>query len=135
MITGFHHRVYVGLNGDIFTKWELIDPSGYVVYNPIWVTHLDKANFDKEGRRSVWTFEGDTLILIAGQVEGFLVHTFAVDPARSSCTYTLTIQPEPATGRMVVPTSPPGKTLEVISYTVRSSSCTMTRQNILANDH
>jgi hypothetical protein len=101
----------------------------------VWVAHLDKAGFDREGRRSAWTFQDGKLVLIGGQVEGFLVHTLAVDPARSSCTYTLNIQSDPATGRVVVPRPPtPGKTSEVVSYTVRSSTCTVKQGNIFAAD-
>lgn len=130
-----HERIYIGVDGDVFTDLSISNASGRVVYNPLLVAHLGKANFFKtDPRVTAWDFEGGHLTAIVREVEGFFVRTFTVDSSRTSCTYALSIQLDPTTGRYIVPRfQPGGKTIEIVSYTIGAYTCIVKQGNIFAN--
>lgn len=125
-------KIYISLAGHIF---EYTDRSvgGTVMERERVVAAPDAAASAPRQRMIAWTVEGGNLTGISHEVEGFVVRTIAVDPARMTCTVTAVPRPDPATARVVMQKLN-GYKAELASMTVRSAECAVRRGNIFSTE-
>jgi hypothetical protein len=107
-----NHRLYFGLSGNIFDY-----------------SKVGAGMYSGQGSQ----VDAGRLTLLIKVTEGFIVQTIAVDPTKSTCTFSETAQRDPATGRLMVQKLN-GLTNEVVSFSTVSSSCTIKKGNIFATD-
>jgi hypothetical protein len=126
-----HRRIYIGQAGDVFDYSD--QSAGGFAQHGANVAAVDAAKTMPRDRMRAWTMQGNRLQAIVRATEGFVVATIDVDPSRTSCTYQIAMQPDPSTGRVVVQRLN-GHIAELVSLTIRSSSCAVKRGNIFAAD-
>jgi hypothetical protein len=126
-----HDRIYISVLGNVFTYSD--NSNGNFTAHGRDETQLGKAKELSRERMRAWTLEPGRLLRLEHEIEGVLVTTFAVDPSRSTCTVSLAPTPDPQTGRMVVQTLS-GGTVEIKSYNVSSTTCSVRKGNIFAAD-
>lgn len=124
-------QIYIGKSGHIFVYTNI--DAGDATEHTQGVNSPDAAKDLTRGQMGAWTVEGGNLTHIRRQIEGFFVSTIAVDPGRTTCTFAVAIQPDPTTHRLVRQWVH-GWITEVVSLTVRSSTCTIKPGNIFATD-
>ena len=129
----FDHRVYISQTGNFFSYGR--NSVGVASEQNQFVSEIDRATSVSRQRMGAWTIEGGNLTRITHHIEGFIVSTISIDPSKSTCAATVTMQPDPVTHRFVRQMlSRPGRVVEMISMTLDSSTCSIKRGNIFAND-
>jgi hypothetical protein len=129
----FDRRVYISQKGKFFNYGR--NSAGMISEQNQFVSEIDGATSVSRQRMGAWTIEGGNLTRITHHIEGFIVSTISIDPGKSTCTATVTMQPDPVTHRFVRQMlSGPGRVVEMISMTTDSSTCTIRKGNIFAND-
>jgi hypothetical protein len=124
-------KTYFSTSGRIF-DYSNYAAGGFADKRPT-IMALDKPQSVGRGNMQLWAMQGGNLTLVVRLVEGLVVRTIAVDPARSTCTITVTTQPDPTTGRLVQQRLD-GLTGEMVSVTPHSLSCAIKRGNVFASD-
>jgi len=127
-----HKQIYVSLAGNVFSYGNTDYGVGGVDHTSN-VAAPDKVMEGARGRLGVWTMESNRLTWISKENEGFDVITITVDPSRSACTVTGALQPDPATGRVMVMRRW-GYVAQLVSMTVSTYTCTVKQGNIFASD-
>lgn len=125
------HRIYVSLAGNIFDYADKDYRSGDVAHGG-GVAAPGKVTELSHGRLQAWSVDApNQLTSIVKENEGFRVSTITVDANKSSCTFGHVLQPDPMTHR-VMRMRIRGYLAELVSMTVRSYTCKVTRGNIFA---
>lgn len=128
-----HHRIYISIAGNIFDYADVNYRSGDVQHSPA-IAAPDKVTEGSHGRLHVWTVEANNqLTAITKENEGFRVSKITVDANKSTCTFSHFLQPDPTTHR-VMRMRIHGYLAELVSTSVRSYTCRVTRGNIFASD-
>jgi hypothetical protein len=126
-----HDRVYVSTLGNVFDYSDA--SSGQASSHLSNETAPNGAKTLPGGRMQGWTIEPGRLIRIEKQIEGFLVETIAIDLARSSCSVSYEVRPDPQTGR-VVRQLLTGQTAVLTAYPISEATCALRKGNIFASD-
>jgi hypothetical protein len=126
----FDHRVYISQSGNFFTYGH--NSAGAASEQGQFVSQMDQATSISRQRMGVWTIQNGNLTRITHQIEGFIVSTIMIDPAKTRCTATAMMQPDPVTHR-VVRQWLHGMVTEMVSMTA-SNACTIRKGNIFAGD-
>ena len=127
----FDHRVYIGQSGNFFTYGH--NSEGMFAEQNQLVSQLDKAASATRQRMGAWTIEGGNLTRITQHIEGFIISTIVIDPGKTTCTAMATMQPDPVTHRFMRQWLQ-GRVTEMVSMTLDSTTCTIKKGNIFAND-
>jgi len=124
-------RVYISQAGHFFSYAH--NTAGRVAERGQAVSQLDQATSGHRQRMGVWTIEGGNLTRITHDIEGFIVSTIVIDPSKTTCSITTTMQVDPVTHRYMKQ-GLHGWVAEMVSLHVDSSVCTITKGNIFASD-
>jgi hypothetical protein len=128
-----HHRIYISVAGNIFDYADTDYRSGNTEHAG-GVAAPEKVTEQSRGRLQVWTVGANNqLTSIIKEIEGFHVATITVDANKSNCTFVQVLQPDPTTHR-VMRMRIHGYLAELVSESVRSYTCRVTRGNIFAAD-
>lgn len=124
-------QIYIGQRGNIFVYTNI--DAGDATEHTKGVNLPDRASDLTRGQMGAWTVEGGNLTHIRRQIEGYFISTIAVDPSRTACAFTTTMQPDPTTHRLVRQWVH-GWITEVVSMNARTAKCTIQKGNIFATD-
>jgi hypothetical protein len=131
-------KLYIGSTGRIFQYSQhslgKIGPSTTVWYlDKVKPTGNDRICHD--GSMITWTVSNGHLSMIYKEPEGFKIFTIAVDTAAMTCSVAIVYQADAVSGRLVQ--GDYGATclrFEELSHDVDSTSCSVKRGNIFADD-
>jgi hypothetical protein len=131
-------KLYIGSTGRIFQYSQhslgKIGPSTTVwQLDKVQPTGNDRICHD--GSMVTWTFSNGHLSMIYKEPEGFKTFTVAVDPVAMTCSVAIVYQVDAVSGRLVQ--GDYGATctrFEELSHDVDSTTCSVKRGNIFADD-
>ncbi len=118
-------RLYIGTENHVFMYGRSPGEGGYAV------TEFGRARSREGGRMQAYTMIDGKLIQVNKLVQGYHIATISLNLTRDSCTFSLEMKPD-STGKIVGFNPFTKQPFELISRTVKSSTCIVQKGNIFA---